>query len=116
RLCFGRSVFFFQADDGIRDFHVTGVQTCALPIWVEVPIYYVIVGVMGRLLDWRLPIDTLNDRFQILVKRISHSLRGRITLATVKIGRASCREREEIELDELAHRGKRQDAAAETLP
>src|SRR5690606_35492474 len=24
--------FFFQADDGIRDFHVTGVQTCALPI------------------------------------------------------------------------------------
>src|SRR5690606_40052952 len=25
--------FFFQAEDGIRDFHVTGVQTCALPIW-----------------------------------------------------------------------------------
>src|SRR5690606_39871862 len=25
-------VFFFQAEDGIRDFHVTGVQTCALPI------------------------------------------------------------------------------------
>src|SRR6266700_5758807 len=24
--------FFFQAVDGIRDFHVTGVQTCALPI------------------------------------------------------------------------------------
>src|SRR5690606_40074955 len=23
--------FFFQAEDGIRDFHVTGVQTCALP-------------------------------------------------------------------------------------
>src|SRR5690606_40697867 len=39
--------FFFQAEDGIRDFHVTGVQTCALPIsetmespsltWVEEP-------------------------------------------------------------------------------
>src|SRR5690606_41004223 len=28
-LCF---FFFFQAEDGIRDFHVTGVQTCALPI------------------------------------------------------------------------------------
>src|SRR5690606_39704405 len=28
RSCF----FFFQAEDGIRDFHVTGVQTCALPI------------------------------------------------------------------------------------
>src|SRR5690606_39844760 len=26
------SYFFFQAEDGIRDFHVTGVQTCALPI------------------------------------------------------------------------------------
>src|SRR5690606_39759290 len=25
-------IFFFQAEDGIRDFHVTGVQTCALPI------------------------------------------------------------------------------------
>ena len=26
------SVFFFQAEDGIRDRLVTGVQTCALPI------------------------------------------------------------------------------------
>ena len=25
--------FFFQAEDGIRDRDVTGVQTCALPIW-----------------------------------------------------------------------------------
>src|SRR5690606_40623145 len=30
------SNFFFQAEDGIRDFHVTGVQTCALPICVVV--------------------------------------------------------------------------------
>src|SRR5690606_40946512 len=29
-LCF----FFFQAEAGIRGFHVTGVQTCALPIYV----------------------------------------------------------------------------------
>src|SRR5439155_12247487 len=28
----GPSSFFFQAEDGIRDGHVTGVQTCALPI------------------------------------------------------------------------------------
>src|SRR5690625_7495327 len=28
-VCF---FFFFQAEDGIRDGHVTGVQTCALPI------------------------------------------------------------------------------------
>src|SRR5256885_9364008 len=27
------SFFFFQAEDGIRDYKVTGVQTCALPIW-----------------------------------------------------------------------------------
>src|SRR2546421_6808319 len=27
--------FFFQAEDGIRDLIVTGVQTCALPIFVE---------------------------------------------------------------------------------
>src|SRR5258708_23726136 len=27
------SFFFFQAEDGIRDDLVTGVQTCALPIW-----------------------------------------------------------------------------------
>src|SRR5207253_6196948 len=26
--------FFFQAEDGIRDGHVTGVQTCALPILI----------------------------------------------------------------------------------
>src|SRR6266850_6816136 len=29
-LCF---FFFFQAEDCIRDYKVTGVQTCALPIW-----------------------------------------------------------------------------------
>src|SRR5205807_3328950 len=27
--------FFFQAEDGIRDYKVTGVQTCALPILVS---------------------------------------------------------------------------------
>src|SRR5699024_11995523 len=32
---------FFQAEDGIRDRNVTGVQTCALPI-------YVVRSVMGR--------------------------------------------------------------------
>ena len=26
-------IFFFQAEDGIRGWSVTGVQTCALPIW-----------------------------------------------------------------------------------
>src|SRR2546426_2002966 len=36
RVCISISVlisfFFFQAEDGIRDYKVTGVQTCALPI------------------------------------------------------------------------------------
>src|SRR5688500_20252378 len=27
-------IFFFQAEDGIRDYKVTGVQTCALPIYL----------------------------------------------------------------------------------
>src|SRR3712207_7749987 len=31
----GAFVFFFQAEDGIRDIGVTGVQTCALPIFVD---------------------------------------------------------------------------------
>src|SRR2546426_2146049 len=29
--------FFFQAEDGIRDYKVTGVQTCALPIYIPTP-------------------------------------------------------------------------------
>src|SRR5690606_40914034 len=37
--------FFFQAEDGIRDFHVTGVQTCALPILLR----------GGQDLDFRAP-------------------------------------------------------------
>src|SRR5205807_7810117 len=28
-------IFFFQVEDGIRDYKVTGVQTCALPICVD---------------------------------------------------------------------------------
>src|SRR5258706_12009907 len=35
RRCYGSLwFFFFQAEDGIRDWSVTGVQTCALPIWL----------------------------------------------------------------------------------
>src|SRR5437867_12799771 len=33
-------VFFFQAEDGIRDRTVTGVQTCALPITLARPAWY----------------------------------------------------------------------------
>src|SRR5438132_4291602 len=34
-MCAHVALFFFQAEDGIRDHCVTGVQTCALPIFVE---------------------------------------------------------------------------------
>src|SRR6266508_4539437 len=33
--CASKPFFFFQAEGGIRDVHVTGVQTCALPIFAE---------------------------------------------------------------------------------
>src|SRR5258708_17235737 len=38
-------VFFFQAEDGIRDDLVTGVQTCALPISSG--------GKTGEFFDWK---------------------------------------------------------------
>src|SRR5690606_39367264 len=49
----------FQAEDGIRDFHVTGVQTCALPILLQAggvptlpagPHEETLRGALGRLL------------------------------------------------------------------
>src|SRR5204862_2066758 len=39
--------FFFQAEDGIRDLYVTGVQTCALPIFAVLS--SLPVAVCGRL-------------------------------------------------------------------
>src|SRR5256885_12059742 len=39
--------FFFQAEDGIRDYKVTGVQTCALPISTQAQrasTYYLLQG------------------------------------------------------------------------
>src|SRR2546430_16048335 len=46
--------FFFQAEDGIRDLTVTGVQTCALPIYIFHPVQMDVTsndgasGVVGR--------------------------------------------------------------------
>src|SRR2546430_7579282 len=37
RAYWQRYLFFFQAEDGIRDLTVTGVQTCALPIFISKP-------------------------------------------------------------------------------
>src|SRR2546429_4712682 len=44
-----RSFFFFQAEDGIRDVAVTGVQTCALPIYEE---HYGLEKVKERILEF----------------------------------------------------------------
>src|SRR2546430_9837314 len=44
-----RLLFFFQAEDGIRDLTVTGVQTCALPISTAAALSLIII----RLQDWR---------------------------------------------------------------
>src|SRR2546427_11616647 len=51
--------FFFQAEDGIRDLTVTGVQTCALPIsraWIEVSLAAVVENArtVARVADTRL--------------------------------------------------------------
>src|SRR2546430_12034532 len=46
-----RSFFFFQAEDGIRDLTVTGVQTCALPISILAGTFAVFAYVFGRI-DW----------------------------------------------------------------
>src|SRR5690606_39370944 len=44
----GQKSFFFQAEDGIRDFHVTGVQTCALPI-------------SPRIITIKIPVEKIRD-------------------------------------------------------
>src|SRR5699024_1862888 len=52
------TIFFFQAEDGIRDRNVTGVQTCALPISIEVQ-HAGAVGVPGRYNWGSPPVTTL---------------------------------------------------------
>ena len=49
--------FFFQAEDGIRDYKVTGVQTCALPIWFS--LQFRVVGHMKALLFKSVKVLTL---------------------------------------------------------
>src|SRR5438093_10323574 len=56
-------LFFFRADDGIRDWSVTGVQTCALPISLELtaePVVEVVPDVApGLALD--VALDPMSD-------------------------------------------------------
>src|SRR5262249_59675436 len=79
-------IFFFQAEDGIRDWSVTGVQTCALPISLE-------RFQRGRPADRRgeLPVDLRPRLGRAAGRELVEDF-----LETLEIGRASCRERVEI--------------------
>src|SRR3712207_8521242 len=50
--------FLFQAEDGIRDIGVTGVQTCALPIWPRVD---AVAGDEARDGDLAVGLDEVGD-------------------------------------------------------
>src|SRR5688572_32234224 len=47
-MCLLHLFFFFQAEDGIRDLTVTGVQTCALPICVRGTNMYGVLNTQGQ--------------------------------------------------------------------
>src|SRR5688500_20166708 len=74
--------FFFQAEDGIRDYKVTGVQTCALPIFLTRKSHTVEDGELAVKL--RLQVGELWE------ERLGDNERA---VEAFKIGRASCRER-----------------------
>src|SRR5256885_7640366 len=83
--------FFFQAEDGIRDYKVTGVQTCALPICFA-GLGDAVDGIGGGVRVFGAmprPAAHFQDRrveFEAL--RVAMGGGGR-----AEIGRASCRER-----------------------
>src|SRR5437667_7820241 len=85
--------FFFQAEDGIRDRDVTGVQTCALPIWDDHP--HAPVRCARSFCVRRWPFRSV----RMVVPRSAHAASWRARSArealgvAKEIGRASCRER-----------------------
>src|SRR5437867_12197381 len=96
--------FFFQAEDGIRDRTVTGVQTCALPIYrpgkPEDKMGLRASNTVALTLeDVRLPADhVLGDEGEGF---------GYAMEALDEIGRASCRERVEMSEGAVSVKGKR---------
>src|SRR5690606_40626301 len=79
--------FFVQAEDGIRDFHVTGVQTCALPISVRT------VTLGNRRIEVLYEAGEIAARVRALADEIAGANLERLLVVPVQIGRASCRER-----------------------
>src|SRR5689334_23970328 len=84
--------FFFQAEDGIRDGTVTGVQTCALPIYAGVEI-------TGRSRAGGETLTVTRDSSsEGITLRSLEDARAQLSnlygvLVLAEIGRASCRER-----------------------
>src|SRR5437868_12032436 len=83
-------LFFFQAEDGIRDRNVTGVQTCALPISERVLADLARAGIS---LD-AITEELVNDGVKLFAEA-ADKLLGAVAQkrAKLQIGRASCRER-----------------------
>src|SRR5256885_13069790 len=87
-------VFFFQAEDGIRDYKVTGVQTCALPISRLVD-----PATAPRLESPAAPAGAAVNRPTIpmaqyrAIKQAAAQAPQTSKPAQSQIGRASCRER-----------------------
>src|SRR5690625_7825816 len=95
--------FFFQAEDGIRDGHVTGVQTCALPICVE-PMGGDVNNLLPQMVGSYLPVILVALAFLMIIGSLSST-------ADSEIGRASCRERGEMSEGAGALREKDRDGA-----
>src|SRR5699024_2928407 len=72
--------FFFQAEDGIRSRNVTGVQTCALPIWICIMAKQIIYGE-----DARKALQTGIDKLADTVK-ITLGPKGRNVVLDKKYG------------------------------
>src|SRR5690606_40486480 len=93
--------FFFQAEDGIRAFHVTGVQTCALPISTKAlarPIRPTVSAGAAAEGMPALPRPVASVTFPEASFRCQTAAKPLVESNTagpldVEIGRASCRER-----------------------
>src|SRR5688500_19133322 len=83
-------VFFFQAEDGIRGYKVTGVQTCALPILNVAPACFTILLRLSCIMRNR--INLLSALIKNGAPSTSRQASNFLVLRS-KIGRASCRER-----------------------
>src|SRR5690606_39468519 len=89
-------VFFFEAENGLRGFHVTGVQTCALPISNEIGVRAAL-GTLYPELEQEVRISNLSRPLFVYFKpNIANNFDTQSPLGIsiyAKIGRASCRER-----------------------